>query len=96
MKDISNIYNLYETKEGVPFYLLSKSVSFPEDSDDIYEYCYVSEDTPWTVVSWKLYDTIDYWWVVSSINKKSHFYAKRGEIIKFIPKKTLEDILNQI
>ena len=97
MNDISNIYNTYETSEGVPFYLLSKSISFPTDYTlEIYKTCYVSEDTPWTIVSWKIYGTIDYWWVLSQLNKKTPFYAKSGQTIVYIPKNTLEEILNQL
>jgi hypothetical protein len=52
MRDISNIFNVYKTKEEIPFYLLSKSVSFPTDNEDIYKYVYISENTPWTILSW--------------------------------------------
>lgn len=96
MRDISNIFNVYKTKEEIPFYLLSKSVSFPTDNEDIYKYVYISENTPWTILSWQIYGTIDYWWVLCSLNKDAPFYAKKETNVKYIPYNTLEKILTYI
>ena len=96
MKNIRDIFNVYRTTEEVPFYLLSKSVSFPTDNQDIYEYVYVSEDIPWTVLSYNIYGTIDYWWVLSALNKESPFYAKQETNVKYIPNSILKDILRYI
>ena len=95
--NISRIFNQYRTSEGVPFLNLSKCISFPEDDTlDIYSYFYVSEDTPWTVLSYKLYNSIDYWWVLSSLNKEHKFYAPEGTQIKYIDGSYLKDILGKI
>lgn len=97
MKTIDKIFNEYTTSEGVPFYLLSKSVFFPEDESlEIYEWVYVDEDTPWTILSYQLYDSISYWWVVSSLNKSSKFYARRGELIKIIKPNYLSKVLQHV
>lgn len=97
MKNISQLYNGYYTSEGIPFYTLSKSVVFPhDDSLDFYQFFYADDDLAWTIVSYKLYGTIDYWWVLSSLNKKCPFYAKRGQIIKVIKPSYIETILNYI
>lgn len=96
MKNITNIFNQYETSEGVPFILLSRNVHFPDDNDTLYEYIYVSENIPWTIMSYHLYGTIGYWWVLSSLNKKYPFYAKKSTNVKYIPKSILEEILNHI
>lgn len=96
MQSIDKIFNYYETTEEIPFALLSKSVNFPEDNDSLYDYVYVSENIPWTIMSYHLYDTINYWWVLSSLNKDYPFYAKKGSNVKFIPKSKLEEILRYI
>lgn len=96
MKSLTSIFNNYRTSEGVPFYLLSKSVSFPSNNDDIYGYMYVAENIPWTILSYQLYDTIDYWWVLSNLNSNSPFYAKKETNVKYIDKETLENILKYI
>lgn len=93
----TQIFNEYLTSEGVPFYLLSKSVLFPQDDSlEIYDYVYSDEDMPWTIMSYKLYNSINYWWVLSSLNPQYKFYAKRGEIIKIIKPESLSAVLQYV
>ena len=97
MSTIDKIFNQYTTSEGVPFYFLNKSVFFPEDESlDIYQFIHADEDIPWTILSYQLYDSISYWWVLSSLNKTSKFYAKRGEIIKIIKPSYLSKVLQHV
>lgn len=96
MNNLSQIFNSYETTEGVPFKLISKSVSFPIDNSDVYSYMFVSENIPWTILSYQLYNTIDYWWVLSNLNIDSPFYAKKEMNVKYINKNILEEILKYI
>lgn len=97
MKNYSNIFNGYYTEEGVPFYFLNKSVVFPRDKSlDFYANFYVDDDTPWTILSYKLYGTIEYWWVLASLNQSMIFYAERGNEILVIRPNAIEDILKKI
>lgn len=92
--DYTNIFSIYNTAEGVPFYFLSKKINFPSDKSlPIYEYLYCDDDYPWTIVSYKLYGTIDYWWVLSALNDDMPFYAKAGETILIIKPNLLEETL---
>ena len=87
MKTYENIFNQYLTKEEIPFYLLNKRIIFPDDKTlDIYGSMYITTDTPWTNLSFQIYDTIDYWWILCSINPSSVFYAKEGELVYYISK----------
>jgi hypothetical protein len=93
----SNIFNKYRTSEGIPFFNISKSISFPkDDSLEIYSYFYVSEDTSWTVLSYKIYNTIDYWWVLCALNTDFKFYAPEGNYIKCIDPAYIKDVLGKI
>ena len=95
--DYTQIFRQYKTKEGIPFNLLNKRIVFPEDKTlDIYESIYVTADTPWTILSYQLYDTIEYWWILCSINPSSVFYAKEGETVYFIKPEYLNTILENI
>lgn len=97
MKDYSYIFNGYYTEEGTPFYLLNKRVVFPNDKSlNFYAKYYVDDDIPWTVLSYNLYGTIDYWWVLSSLNRSMIFYAERGSEILVIHPNSIEYILNKI
>ena len=97
MKDYENIFNKYLSKEGIPFYLLNKRIVFPEDKNtEIYDSIYIAADTPWTTLSYQLYDTIDYWWILCSINPASIFYAHEGETIYFVKPEYINFILANI
>lgn len=96
MNNINSIFNQYHTTENVPFLLLSKSIAFPDNNEDIYSYVYVSENIPWTIMSYKLYGTIQYWWVLSSLNPSSPFYAKKEYNVKYIDISLLENMLKYI
>ncbi len=93
---MDKIFNQYETSEGIPFYLLSRNIHFPDADESLYSYVYVSENIPWTILSYKIYGTIDYWWVLSALNKQYPFYAKMGNSVKYIDKSILEEILSYI
>ena len=93
---MNKIFNQYRTSEGIPFYLLSKSVHFPDNNDELYSYVYIDDNTPWTILSYQLYGTINHWWVLTSLNKNAPFYAKAGTNIKIIKPSLLEDILRYI
>ena len=93
----TEIFNKYRTKEGKLFYLLNRSVSFPEDKTlAIYDTKIITENTPWTILSYNIYDKIDFWWILCSINKSSLFYAKDGDIIYYIKPEYISLILNSL
>lgn len=96
MKDLKDIFNEYETSEGIQFKLLSKNIHFPEDDQTLYEYMYVSENIPWTVLSYIIYGSINYWWVLTQLNMGYPFYAKKGTTVKYIPNNIIEEIMKHI
>lgn len=92
-KDIFNSYSYGDYN----FLFLNRSVTFPDDrSLDIYARAYIAEDTPWTVLSYKLYGTIDYWWVLAGLNRGNPFHAEQGTQCDYIRKENLQDIFNLI
>ena len=93
----TEIFRKYKTKEGQLFYLLNKRIDFPTDKSlEIYDSLEAPSDIPWTILSYQLYDTIDYWWVLTSINKSSIFYAKTGDTIYYIKPDYIDEIINLI
>lgn len=95
--DYSKIFNTYKTSENIPFLLLNRSVAFPEDRTlDLYDSVFVSSDTPWTILSYKIYGTIEYWWILCSLNKSSIFYAPEGDTICYVKPEYIELVLNTI
>ena len=94
---MQKIFNSYLTSQGIPFYNLNKSVTFPQDQTlDIYVYFYNDDDIPWTIMSYKLYGTINYWWVLSALNKDFPFYAPKQGVIKAIAPSRIGELLTYI
>lgn len=94
---MKKIFNIYSTSQGIPFVNLSKSITFPSDESlEIYSTLYNDQDIPWTILSYILYGTIDYWWVLSSLNKNYPFYAPKGETIKIIVPSQMNNIIKYI
>lgn len=95
--DFQDLFNLYYTAEGIPFTLKTRSIVFPEDaSNPIYGIKYVAENIPWTILSYNLYNTIDYWWVLCLLNSSQIFYAEEGAEIRYILPEYIEDIIATI
>lgn len=93
----NNLFNLYFSAEGIPFTLKNRSIAFPEDkTNPIYQKKAISINTPWTVLSHNLYGTVDYWWILSSLNKSQIFYAEEGTEIYIIPPDYIDDIIATI
>jgi hypothetical protein len=96
MEDYTRIFNLYNTAENINFLMLNKRIEFPSDKTlFIYDKLLVNDNIPWTVLSYKLYGNMNYWWVLSSLNN-GIFYAVEGETITYIKKDYLDDILGAI
>lgn len=95
--EYSDIFRKYNTKEEIPFFLLNKRVEFPSDrSLYIYASKLVGTNTPWTILSYQIYGTIEYWWVLCALNPASVFYAKEGEYIHYIKPEYLDIIITSI
>lgn len=92
-----SIFSQYTTVEGINFELLTRSIVFPTDTDlPCYGKMYVDSDTAWTIMSYKIYDSIEFWWLLSALNKKEIFYAPENTEILYIKKEYLSDILSSI
>lgn len=95
--DYTSILRKYETKEKIPFYLLNKRIEFPSDRTlDIYDSILIDSDIPWTILSYKLYGSITYWWILCALNTSSLFYAKENSNVYYIKREYLETILSSI
>jgi hypothetical protein len=96
-ENIFNV-NLVDSTDPHYFYNILNKVSFPEElSGDVYDDISLNYDMPWTTLSYKLYNTIDLWWLIVLINKPDYiFMAKGGIDYKFIKPKYVESILSKI
>lgn len=95
--DYSNLFNLYYSTEEIPFTLKNRSIAFPEDKDNaIYGIKYIAENTPWTILSYNIYGSINYWWLLCSLNQSQIFYAEEGSEIRYVLPEYLDDVVGTI
>lgn len=80
------------------FYNTLNKVSIPDDINrDILDTITLNYDTAWTTLSYKVYDTIDLWWLIVLLNKPKYiFMAKGGVEYTIIKPGAIRDILTQI
>lgn len=93
----SDLFYLYYTIEDIPFTLKNSSITFPEEKDfPLYQIKYISSNIPWTILSYQIYGTIDYWWILCTLNRSHIFYAKENTEIRIINPDYIEDIITTI
>ena len=80
------------------FYNTLNKVSIPEDiNSDIIETVTLNYDTAWTTLSYKVYGTIELWWLIVLLNKPKYiFMAKGGEDYTVIKPSAVRSVLTQI
>lgn len=97
MNDYKDIFKVYRTTENIPFLMLNRRIVFPDDKTlDIYGRKYIASDTPWTVLSYQLYGTIQYWWVLCALNEYNMYYCKEGSYLTYVKAEYIPLILNSI
>ena len=80
------------------FYNLLNKVVFPKNiSDEFVDTIVLQSDTPWTTLSYRLYGTINLWWVVYLLNKPKYiFKAQAATEYKYIKPGAIGAVLQQI
>lgn len=105
MNDPESLFNRYETAEGQPFYMIDRAVGFPTNpACGIYERKWVGEATAWTILSYKIYGTVEHWYTLAAINRAVHgseyrgvLYAPPQSYVYYIPEgKLFTEILQQL
>lgn len=101
MINYHEIFNNYSIN-GVTFSMMNKDIVYPDDKTlEIYDKVLIAEDIAWTILSYKIYGTIKYWWVLAGINRhqfkdkeSSVFYAPAGSTCYFIKKKEIDNLFS--
>jgi hypothetical protein len=98
-ENIFKVFKVLKDKDNsYYFYNINNKVMIPENLDDnVYNNIEINRNTAWTTLSYKLYGTIDLWWLIFLINKpKDIFLARSGETYKYIKIDYVDDILLNI
>jgi hypothetical protein len=97
-----NIFKVFkllkDTDNSYYFYNINNKVMIPDDLDDsIFNVITPAVNTAWTTLSFRLYGTIDLWWLIFIINKpKDIFLAESGVSYRCIKPEFINDVLTNI
>lgn len=96
---LENLFNVYNNGEYY-FYNLLGTVNIPEqlDTNTYINYTVPMDNMPWTLISYRVYNTIDLWWLICSTNKISNptNFPKAGTILKILTPEYVASILQAI
>lgn len=96
---MENLFNVYNNGSNY-FYNLIGTVNIPEDlSPDTYaNYTVMTDYMPWTLISYKVYNTMDLWWLICSTNNIQNplEFPKAGTVLKVLTPDYVSAILQQI
>lgn len=94
-----NIFKIYTDADGLPFYNLNKSVNFPNNLDpELFGVLRYDSATQWPILSYKLYQTIYLWWMITEANKIQNPFILPpvGTTLRYIKPEYVQYVLAQI
>ena len=97
-----NIFKLYtvekDNNSSYYYYNILNKVVIPDSIDQsLLGTIDLDRKLPWTTLSYKLYNTIQLWWLIVLLNKPSNiFYASAGTQYKYILQSNIDGILTDI
>jgi hypothetical protein len=96
---LENLFNIYSNDKNY-FYNLIGTVNIPKDLDpSTYATFTVTSDyMPWTLISYKAYNTIDLWWLICSVNNIQNptQFPKAGTTLKILTPAYVSAIVQQL
>lgn len=99
-----NIFRIYQTEDpdnqiNFYYYNLLNSIYLPGNIPPAYYYTVtLKRATPWTVISYNEYKTINLWWLILLVNniKNPVLFPEAGSVLKIVKQPFIKLILNDI
>lgn len=97
-ENIFKIYSVDDTSTNYRFYNILNKVTIPDDIDEnLLGTINLNVKVPWTILSYKLYNTQFLWWLIFLLNKpKNIFYADSGIEYKYVLPENIISVLDTI
>jgi hypothetical protein len=96
---LENLFNVYNDGQNY-YYNLLGTVNIPQDLDTstYIPYTVYTDNMPWTLISYKVYNTIDLWWLICSTNNIQNplQFPKAGTVLKILSPDYVSAIIQQI
>jgi hypothetical protein len=97
--EYSTIFNTY-TVDDIDFYNITRKIVLPDcHSSDLYELYTIPYTMPWNLLSYMVYESIDYYWIFQASNpdkKLNPMMAEASDKIFIIKPEYLNDVLEAI
>jgi hypothetical protein len=94
-----NIFKIYSDIDGLMYYNLNRSINFPNNLDpSLFNTVRYDTPTQWPILSYKLYQTIYLWWMITEANniRNPFIQPKVGSSLRYIKPEYVQYILGQI
>jgi hypothetical protein len=93
-----NIFKLYKTGGNQYFYNILSTVSVSNNLDsNIFYNVVLNEKTPWTVISYGAYGSIDLWWLIAIVNGiKNPLQLPSSGSIKILKPQYVRSVISQL
>ena len=96
---LENLFNVYNNGSNY-FYNILGTVNIPQnlDPNTHVNYTVVTDDMPWTLISYRIYNTMDLWWLICSVNEINNpvQFPKAGTVLKVLTPDYVSTILQTI
>lgn len=97
--NLENLFNVYNDGANY-FYNLIGTVNIPQNlnTSTYANYTVVTDNMPWTLISYKVYNTMDLWWLICSTNNIQNplEFPKAGTVLKVLTPEYVSAIVQQI
>ena len=93
-----NIFKVYATKDKQYWYNIAKRISIGDDLNaNLFYTITVTQRTPWTVISYRAYQTTELWWLILLVNKITNpMILPRTSTLKILKPEYVRTIISQI
>jgi len=94
-----NIFNIYTDVDNKYYYNLLQTIAFPDNLPNSFFIQYVvGNQDAWSLISYKMYNTIDLWWIILLANAITNPLEPLipGTVLKIPNAAIVQDVLAQI
>lgn len=93
-----NIFKVYKTADNQYWYNILKKVNITDGlNDDLFYSIITNQQTPWTNISYRAYQTVELWWLIMLVNKLNNpLIIPSNSTVKILKPEYVQSVISQI
>lgn len=99
-ENLENIFNVYQDENGLYFYNLLQTITFPQDVPylNLFDSYVIKSGDTWPLISFKTLNSTGLWWMICLVNHITNPVEPlvQGEVLKIPIPSLVREILNNI